>query len=112
MPSREPSEFRDMWVFALFDLPVTTREHRREYTHFRKALLTRGFVMLQYSVYARHSVSEEAVESARAHIRMALPPHGQVRLLAVTDHQFGKMEVYFGRKRKATEEPPAQMLLF
>jgi len=30
----------------------------------------------------------------------------------VTDHQFGKMEVYFGRKRRAAEDPPLQISLF
>ncbi len=101
-----------MWLFALFDLPVDTKDHRREYAQFRKALLREGFVMLQYSVYARHGVSEEAVDSVRGRVRRALPPHGQVRLMAVTDHQFGKMEVFYGRKRKPVEDPPAQLMLF
>lgn len=101
-----------MWLFALFDLPVDTREHRREYAHFRKGLLHAGFTMLQYSVYARHAASEEAVEAIRGRVRGAIPPHGQVRLVSVTDHQFGKMEVYYGRKRCPAEDPPAQLMLF
>jgi CRISPR-associated protein Cas2 len=101
-----------MWLFALFDLPVETKEHRREYARFRKALLVKGFAMLQYSVYARYSVSEEAVEAVRNQVRAALPPHGQVRLVSITDHQFGKMEVFFGKKRRPVEDPPAQLLLF
>ncbi|HHT9133449.1 MAG TPA: CRISPR-associated endonuclease Cas2, partial [Candidatus Avalokitesvara rifleensis] len=56
MPKRgyEFSEYRAMWLFAMFDLPVDTKKARREYTRFRKALLTEGFTMLQYSVYARY----------------------------------------------------------
>ncbi len=108
----DPNEFRAMWLFALYDLPVDTKEMRREYTSFHKALLKKGFVMLQYSVYARYGASEEAVEAVRGYVQKALPPHGQVRLLAVTDHQFGKMQVFFGRKRQRVEDPPAQMLLF
>ncbi len=68
--------------------------------------------MLQYSVYARYCASEETSETFRQHVRGALPAHGQVRLLWVTDRQFGKMEVYHGHKRRATEQPPAQLLLF
>ena len=68
--------------------------------------------MLQYSVYARHGASEESVEAVRGQVRKAVPPHGQVRLLAVTDHQFGKMEIYVGKKRKPAEDPPAQLMLF
>ncbi|MCC7175041.1 MAG: CRISPR-associated endonuclease Cas2 [Bryobacterales bacterium] len=101
-----------MWLFALFDLPVDSKDHRREYTQFRKSLLRHGFVMLQYSVYARHGASEEAVDAVRNRVRAALPPHGQVRLVAITDHQFGKMEVYFGKKRQQAEDPPAQLMLF
>lgn len=101
-----------MWIFALFDLPVDTKTHRREYAQFRKSLLREGFVMLQFSVYARHGASEESIECVRSRMRDALPPRGQVRLLAVTDHQFGQMEVYFGKKRRPAEDPPAQLMLF
>jgi CRISPR-associated protein Cas2 len=106
------SGYRVMWMFAMFDLPVETKEHRREYAQFRKKLLNKGFTMLQYSVYAKHVPSEEASESLRATVRAALPPHGQVRLMAVTDHQFGKMDVFHGSKRRAAEEPPLQIALF
>lgn len=106
------SAYRMMWLFAMFDLPVETKAQRREYAQFRKKLLGAGFTMLQYSVYAKHLASEEASESLRARVHAALPPHGQVRLLAVTDHQFGKMEVYYGKKRRPVEEPPMQIMLF
>ncbi len=96
----------------MFDLPVDTKESRREYAQFRKKLLSSGFTMLQYSVYAKHVPSEDAGESLRRIVRAALPPHGQVRVLAVTDHQFGKMDVFYGRKRRAAEEPPMQISLF
>lgn len=106
------SAYRSMWLFAMFDLPVTEKEMKKRYTRFRKALLTRGFTMLQFSVYARHCGSEDSAEGVRRDVRTVLPPDGQVRLLAVTDRQFGKMEVYFGKKRRRTEEPPAQFMLF
>lgn len=106
------SRYRVMWLFVMFDLPVVTKEQRREYTQFRKKLLSRGFTMLQYSVYAKHFATEEAAEPLKLHVRAALVPHGQVRVMAVTDHQFGKMEVYFGKKRRPTEDPPLQITLF
>ena len=96
----------------MFDLPVETAENRRDYTQFRKVLLKAGFVRLQYSVYARYIPSEEAAQVHRSTVRRALPPKGQVRLLAVTDHQFGKMEVFLGKKSQTTEAPPLQFLLF
>ncbi len=111
-PFETPSKYRAMWLFALFDLPVVTSEQRRDYTRFRKQLLRKGFMMMQYSVYARHVVSEDSEKAFRRGVRSALPSEGQVRLMSVTDHQFGKMEVYFGKTRKPTEEPPLQMQLF
>ncbi|GJQ29522.1 MAG: hypothetical protein HBSAPP03_14060 [Phycisphaerae bacterium] len=113
-PGERPdySGYRGVWMFALFDLPVTTKQARKQYARFRKALLCRGFTMLQYSVYARHCASEEFAEGVRDDVRAVLPPEGQVRLLAVTDRQFGKMEVYFGKSRAPTEDPPAQFMLF
>lgn len=106
------SAFRPMWLVAMFDLPVEDKDDRRNYTRFRKVLLKAGFMRLQYSVYARYLPSEEATESHRRTVKIALPPEGEVRLLAVTDHQFGKMEIFHGRKKRSPEPPPDQLLLF
>ena len=105
------SEYRGMWMFAMFDLPTDTKAARRGYTRFRAALLKDGFEMMRYSVYARYCPSEEASEVHRKRIKKALPQQGEVRVLAVTDRQFGKMDVFRGKKKKATEAPPDQLLL-
>lgn len=110
--SLELSEYRGVWVFALFDLPVVTKEERKRATQFRSLLLRLGFEMMQFSVYARYFPREEASETMRKQIRRGLPPAGQVRLLLVTDKQFGKMDVFFGKKQQSAEPPPDQMQLF
>ena len=114
MPRRELvlSGYRGMWLFAMFDLPVTTPKARKRYTEFRKLLIQQGFSMLQYSIYARYCASEEMAGAYRSRIRAALPPEGYVRVLAVTDRQFGKMESYIGEKWLELEEPPPQLVLF
>ena len=101
-----------MWLFAMFDLPVTTAKARKRYTQFRKLLVRQGFSMLQYSVYARYCASEEMAAAHRSRIHSGLPPEGYVRLLAVTDRQFGKMESYIGEMTRTLEEPPSQLVLF
>lgn len=106
------SAFGPMWLLAMFDLPVLEPEDRRNYTRFRKVLLKDGFMMLQFSVYARYIKSEDAADAHRKVVRRAVPPAGQVRLIAVTDYQFGKMEVFLGRKPRPPESAQAQMLLF
>ncbi len=101
-----------MWLFAMFDLPVDKPELRHEYAKFRAALIRQGFSMLQYSVYGHYVSSEDSDEALRRKVHAALPSHGQVRLLSVTDRQFEKMEVYFGKKRKRVEDPPMQLAFF
>ena len=112
MKARPLSAYRSLWLIAMFDLPVETPVNRRDYTRFRKALIKDGFMMLQFSVYARFLPSEEAAAGHRSTIRAVVPPLGQVRLITVTDLQFGKMEVFYGRKPKPPEEIPEQILLF
>jgi len=114
MPRKELtlSGYRGMWLFAMFDLPVTTKKARRDYAQFRKSLLQQGFSMLQYSIYARYFASEESAQPYRGQIRAMIPSDGYVRLLLVTDRQFGKMESFVGKRRATTEKPPAQLELF
>lgn len=107
-----PSGYRGMWLFAMFDLPVDTKQARKAYAQFRAVLLKYGFSMLQFSIYARYFGSDEASQSYHKKIVSSLPAQGQVRLLAVTDHQFGKMEVFYGKNRDKAEKPPEQLLLF
>ena len=106
------SGYQAMWVVAMFDLPVDDGQARKHYTRFRKHLLAQGFSMLQFSVYARFCASEEASAVYRRRVREALPPEGQVRVLALTDRQFGKMEVYLGKTAQRPEKRPDQLLLF
>lgn len=101
-----------MWLFAMFDPPVTTKESRRHYAQFRKYLLTEGFHRLQYSVYARFCANEESSAIFRNRIEKRLPPAGNVRLIGITDRQFGKMQVFNGRKRTKPESELDQLLLF
>jgi len=109
---KQISGYGSMWLFAMFDLPVDTDDARREYTRFRKKLLNNGFLMLQFSVYARFCESEEASETYRNRIKGVLPPDGQVRIVAITDKQFARMDVFYGKRRTDVECPPEQLMLF
>lgn len=101
-----------MWLVALFDLPVGLPSEKRDAAKFRKLLIKEGFSMLQFSVYAQYFVSEEASAPVKGRLRANLPPRGEVRFLALTDHQFGKMEVFLARELESAETPPDQMRLF
>ena len=106
------SGYDAMWLFVMFDLPVDTKTKRKQYAQFRKSLLKEGFTMLQYSVYARYTPSAESNTAQRKRLRDTIPPDGQVRIVNITDHQFGQMEVFFGKKRTPAEDPPTQLMLF
>lgn len=101
-----------MWVLAMFDLPTDTKAARKAYHDFRKSLLEDGFVMLQFSVYGRHSPSEENARVHENRIKAVLPPDGEVRVMTVTDKQFERMKVFYGKMRKATEKSPEQISFF
>ena len=98
-----------MWIIVLFDLPTDTKTARRQYTQFRKILLDNSFSMMQYSVYMRHCASDENAAVHVKRVKSALPPDGEVRIVKITDKQFGKIEVYYGKKRVPTEQPPLQL---
>jgi CRISPR-associated protein Cas2 len=101
-----------MWIITMFDLPVDTKKARRDYTRFRKDLIKDGFTLMQYSVYIRHCASEA---NAAVHIRRIkdmIPDQGEVRIVSITDKQFERMRVFWGKKRKKTEAPPPQLELF
>lgn len=107
-----PWGWRSMWVVAMFDLPTDTSAARKAYARFRKELLKDGFTMMQYSVYVRHCAS---IENAKVHVArmgVCVPSAGEVRFLTITDKQFGRIEVYVGKTRKAVPNPPAQLEFF
>jgi len=96
----------------MFDLPVGTKQARRAYADFVKFLKRDGFTRMQYSVYGRHTPSKENAEVHVGRIKAHLPPDGEVRVITITDKQFERMKVFWGKYRTATEKPPPQLQLF
>ncbi len=104
--------YRCMWVITMFDLPTDTKQARREYTLFRKHLLSDGFTRLQYSVYMRHCPSRENAEVHIGRVKAHLPPDGEVRVITITDKQFERMLIFLGKMRRQPEDAPQQLELF
>lgn len=88
--------YRFMRILVFFDLPVTTKENRRNYARFRKFLVKNGYIMLQESVYCRLALNQTAAKIAADQIREHMPPEGLVQVLQVTEKQFSKMEYMLG----------------
>ena len=111
MSATEGSRIKTMWMFAMFDLPTVLPAEKRESAKFRKALLRRGFMMMQFSVYARYCDNRENTRTIYRYIKACLPPKGQVRVLSVTDKQFSDMKTYENTKITENDEKPEQLLL-
>ena len=78
------------WLIVIFDLPVTTKKERRLATKFRNDLLDEGYLMLQYSVYARCAVTLEKKTSLINELKRINPGTGNVQCFYITDAQWGQ----------------------
>jgi CRISPR-associated protein Cas2 len=101
-----------MWVMVLFDLPTETKKDRKAYTDFRKALLRDGFQMFQFSIYIRHCSSRQNMEAHIRRVKGAMPDKGLVGIMAITDKQFGDIQLFDCRAEKKANPAPQQLELF
>jgi len=80
----------------MFDLPVDTAAHRREYRQIVKFLKESGFIMFQESIYVKLSINEASVTAVEKTIKNHLPSGGLVSMLTVTEKQFTMMDFMLG----------------
>ena len=101
------------WLVVFFDLPTTTPEDKKQYIQFRKNLLEDGYLMVQYSVYARACVTQERIETHARRLRSMVPPDGSVRCMFVTNIQWDKTYIFHGKSKPPPDiSMPEQMLLW
>lgn len=106
------SGYRLMWLMVMFDLPVETKENRRDYRRFVDRLEDDGFERLQYSIYARPCATDENTAVHFGRVVDWLPPSGEVRLLKFTDKQWARMVLFRECSREGVETPPEQFAFF
>ena len=70
-----------MWLMTIFDLPVQTKEQRKEASSFRNHLLDSGFEMVQYSVYMKSCSGKDEAETSCLRIAERVPRHGNIKVL-------------------------------
>ena len=100
-----------MRVVIFFDLPVTSKVARRDYTRFRSFLLRDGYNMLQYSVYSRLCNGLDDVDKHLKRMESELPPEGSIRTLVLTDKQFSRMRLWVGEPTICEQKVTAQQLV-
>ena len=106
------SGYRLMWIFVMFDLPVTTRDQARAATKFREFLLDEGFEKSQFSVYARFCNGKEQFETYMRRVEASLPNRGDVHILSFTDRQYENIVRFSGQRRRRQRKNPDQLALF
>ena len=87
---------RFMRTMLFFDLPMVSKSELREYRHFIKFIKSKGFIMMQESVYTKLSLNESVVESTLKEIRAKLPKDGIVSVLTITEKQFSSIKHLIG----------------
>ena len=112
MSASQLSGYRLMWIFVMFDLPVTTREQARAATKFREFLLDEGFEKSQFSVYARFCNGKEQFETYMRRVESSLPDRGDVHILSFTDRQYENIVRFSGQRRRRRRKNPDQLALF
>lgn len=101
---------RPMRILVFFDLPVTKKTERKLASSFRKFLLRDGYHMVQFSVYARFCNGLDSVEKHKRRLESFAPKKGSVRIMTITDKQYGKMEVLRGEQFSNDEKIAGQQL--
>lgn len=111
----EINEYKMGWLVVFFDLPTETAADRRAHARFRKDLLEEGYLMIQYSVYARSCVTADRVKTHQRRVKSFLPKKGHVRCLFVTNIQWQKTFLFYGDRPPEETQPeqaPEQLLLW
>ena len=110
--ARDPvcSKYRMAWVLVMFDLPVGTPEERKAAANFRTDLRRDGYIMVQFSVYARPCGSADRVDTQVRRLKGKIPASGEVRGLLISDAQWGRMIVMRSQKLADAEKMPEQMM--
>lgn len=80
----------------MFDLPTMTKAERRAATLFRQGLLDRGYLMIQFSVYARPCITRDQLDSHVAKLKEFVPRAGNIRVIFLTDRQWERSYTVIG----------------
>lgn len=86
-----------MRVIVMFDLPVTTSLNRKEYSKFRKYLVSQGFMMMQESIYSKLVQNQTAADTVLDNIKKNKPSSGLVQVMKITEKQYSRIECIVGK---------------
>lgn len=85
-----------MRLMVMFDVPVQTSKEKREYRKFRQALISEGFVMVQYSIYSRVCANRKSAMNLEKRLIKNLPSQGVIQTFILTEKQYNDMHFLRG----------------
>ena len=94
------SEYKEVRVLILYDLPMSDTVNRKHYIKFRKEIMELGCYLVQYSVYAKVLKNEIYYDSFIAKVKQVLPEEGEVRIIKITEKQYDNMIFLSGAQNK------------
>lgn len=100
-----------MYLVLFFDLPTKTEGERRVANRFRNDLLKDGYFRIQLSCYARICKGLDTVHKHIRRVKQFCPNKGSVRIIKVTDKQYGNMLTLIG-ERSISEKIAGEQILF
>ncbi len=89
-----------MRIILSYDLAMQEYEDKKAYTKFRKELLRRGYIMIQYSLYMKCINASTKLDYEIKAVQKFLPIHGNVRIFTVTEKQYHSGPILIGRRNK------------
>src|SRR5437867_3854831 len=110
----DTEKYKMGWLIVAFDLPVGTKTQRKAAGDFRHFLIDDGYLMMQFSVYARACVSFARQETHLDRLKKNLPSEGRVRAIFVTRAQWERSYVIQGSpaSEQEAEDLPEQIQLW
>ena len=84
------SLFRQMRILLFYDLPTTSKLFQSMHNRFRNKIKSLGFFMLQESVYVKHCLNFDKVQSTMLLLEKLTPKNGDVRVIVITEHQYAE----------------------
>ncbi|TCG10298.1 CRISPR-associated endonuclease Cas2 [Mycoplasma marinum] len=88
-----------MRLILMYDLYGNDEEGQKVYTKFHKGIISRGFIMMQYSVYIKAINTPTKRDYEIKAIQKIVPKNGNIRILTVTDKQYQNMSFLRGGKK-------------
>ncbi len=101
-----------MRLVCLFDVPNVSKKEKKDAQLFREFLLKKGFIMLQWSMYAKHILYNDNIETLSQSIKNRLPENGNLMLIEMTDKQFERIQIFNNYHKNNPPRKYQQLELF